>query len=470
MFVSSSGNVGIGTTTPASKLHIGPSIGTLSTGLTFGDGTSGIWQLNTTALNIKINNQDRFWFRSSDFYPDATEAISLGLSTRKWSAFYSKTITDNGSNFLVGTTTDSGYKLDVNGTANVSSTLTTANVRSNSDLAHDVGSVGIRYNAVYTRLIGSGNSVFSIFNNTGTSIHIPSTNNVLIGTTTDSGYKLDVSGSARIVSDALINGVTAGRGNSSINTNTAFGFQTLISNTTATSNTGVGFQSLATTTIGSNNTAIGSGAMRDNLSGTGNTALGVSSLLVSTGNNNTAIGYNAGNANTTGTNNIFIGFGAVGASITDSNRTWIGNSSTTSTWLAGNVLIGTTTDAGYKLDVNGTSRFVSSFRCEGQATFISAIIATAQVRIGSNPIAASSVLDVQSTTQGFLPPRMTLAQRTAISSPAVGLIVYETGSVTSEGLWLNETTGWQQLLTNSGSQSISGSLNVTSLKIGRAHV
>jgi hypothetical protein len=65
---------------------------------------------------------------------------------------------------------------------------------------------------------------------------------------------------------------------------------------------------------------------------------------------------------------------------------------------------------------------------------------------------------------------MTLAQRTAISSPAVGLIVYETGSATTEGLWLNETTGWQQLLTNSGSQSISGSLNVTSFTASNATI
>jgi hypothetical protein len=92
----------------------------------------------------------------------------------------------------------------------------------------------------------------------------------------------------------------------------------------------------------------------------------------------------------------------------------------------GNVLIGTTTDAGYKLDVNGTARISSSFRCEGQATFVSAIIATAQVRIGGNPIAASSVLDVQSTTQGFLPPRMTTTQKNAIASPAAGLVVYDT--------------------------------------------
>jgi hypothetical protein len=39
---------------------------------------------------------------------------------------------------------------------------------------------------------------------------------------------------------------------------------------------------------------------------------------------------------------------------------------------------------------------------------------------------ASAVLDVGSTTQGFLPPRMTTTQKNAISSPAAGLVVYDT--------------------------------------------
>jgi hypothetical protein len=41
---------------------------------------------------------------------------------------------------------------------------------------------------------------------------------------------------------------------------------------------------------------------------------------------------------------------------------------------------------------------------------------------------ASALLDIQSTTQGFLPPRMTGEQIDAIESPASGLIIYNTTS------------------------------------------
>lgn len=39
---------------------------------------------------------------------------------------------------------------------------------------------------------------------------------------------------------------------------------------------------------------------------------------------------------------------------------------------------------------------------------------------------ATAILQVNSTTKGFLPPRMTTAQKNAIVSPAVGLVVYDT--------------------------------------------
>jgi len=50
----------------------------------------------------------------------------------------------------------------------------------------------------------------------------------------------------------------------------------------------------------------------------------------------------------------------------------------------------------------------------------------AQVGIGNTNPAASSVLDVTSTTQGMLVPRMTTLQRNAIVTPANSLLVYDT--------------------------------------------
>jgi hypothetical protein len=46
--------------------------------------------------------------------------------------------------------------------------------------------------------------------------------------------------------------------------------------------------------------------------------------------------------------------------------------------------------------------------------------------IGTATPAASSKLDITSTTQGFLPPRMTTTQKNAIVTPATGLVVYDT--------------------------------------------
>ncbi len=46
--------------------------------------------------------------------------------------------------------------------------------------------------------------------------------------------------------------------------------------------------------------------------------------------------------------------------------------------------------------------------------------------IGTTFPNASSLLDITSTTKGILIPRMTQAQRNAISSPATGLMIFQT--------------------------------------------
>ena len=67
---------------------------------------------------------------------------------------------------------------------------------------------------------------------------------------------------------------------------------------------------------------------------------------------------------------------------------------------------------------------------------------------------ASSVLDVYSVSKGFLAPRMTTAQRIAISSPAEGLLVYQTDGV--KGFCFYTNGAWTTLAAGSASWSLTG--------------
>jgi hypothetical protein len=54
----------------------------------------------------------------------------------------------------------------------------------------------------------------------------------------------------------------------------------------------------------------------------------------------------------------------------------------------------------------------------------SGVIAQSQVGINTTDPDASSILDIYDTNKGVLIPSMTLTQRTAITSPANGLLVF----------------------------------------------
>ena len=71
----------------------------------------------------------------------------------------------------------------------------------------------------------------------------------------------------------------------------------------------------------------------------------------------------------------------------------------------------------------------------------------AQEGIGTNNPDPSSALDVTSTTQGMLIPRLTTAQRVAIASPAEGLRVYDTDT---KDFWYFDGTVWVQESANAG--------------------
>ncbi len=55
---------------------------------------------------------------------------------------------------------------------------------------------------------------------------------------------------------------------------------------------------------------------------------------------------------------------------------------------------------------------------------------------------ASAILDIKSTEKGVLVPRLTSAQRTAIASPATGLLVFDTDT---ESFWFKGASAWLEL-------------------------
>ena len=114
---------------------------------------------------------------------------------------------------------------------------------------------------------------------------------------------------------------------------------------------------------------------------------------------------------------------------------------------AGQVCVGGTNTFGYPFLVNGGVYFTSSARIDGNTTINSSFTVAGTggtiltggrtvVRDGNSFLVggtpgfdipdASAAIEIRTTTKGFLPPRMTTAQKNAIASPATGLQVHDT--------------------------------------------
>ncbi|MDB4241849.1 DUF1566 domain-containing protein [Polaribacter sp.] len=75
------------------------------------------------------------------------------------------------------------------------------------------------------------------------------------------------------------------------------------------------------------------------------------------------------------------------------------------------------------------------------AAVVLSAITSAQVGVGTATPDASAALDITSTTKGLLIPRMTETQRDAISSPANGLMIYQTDGTV--GFYYYNGSSWE---------------------------
>jgi hypothetical protein len=199
----------------------------------------------------------------------------------------------------------------------------------------------------------SGNANFNL--STEIARFVASTGNLLINTTTDAGFRLDVNGTAR-VQGAL----TVTTGGADITTGTA----TTFIRRSSTLHLGIGIEV--------------DGAANFRINGTTKFYIGA------TGTNSLEIPHT-----------LRIAFVNPGIA-TFSNILW------------------NNTDTEFRL-VNGVNSDTVNLRA---SRFICSNI--------SNTFNSSAQLQVDSTTRGFLPPRMTTTQKNAIASPAAGLVVYDT--------------------------------------------
>lgn len=88
---------------------------------------------------------------------------------------------------------------------------------------------------------------------------------------------------------------------------------------------------------------------------------------------------------------------------------------------------------------------------------------TGSAGIGTIAPNASSILEMNSTTQGLLMPRMTKAKRDAIVSPATGLIIFQTNS--TPGFYYYDGTSWNAVSPKGVNKTLSNLNAPTALNV-----
>jgi len=267
MSITSTGNVGIGTSTPGALLEVNGtakfnSLVTFAAGQTF-PGAGSITGV-TAGTNLKGGG--------------TTGNVTLSLDTTNVPLLAASNVftgnqTVNGSLSATGAVTGSSYQIGSNLFAWGSYSLANA-------------FLGFAGNASMTGSYNTATGAYALYSNT------------TAGDNTANGYV------------ALYSNTTGGA-------NTAIGALALTNNQSGGGNTASGYASLYANTTGSSNTAAGYEALENNTTGSYNTASGELALRLNTvANDNVAVGYqalysNVGDSNYDGWYNTAVGTGAL---------------------------------------------------------------------------------------------------------------------------------------------------------------
>jgi hypothetical protein len=464
------------------------------------DGTNG----TTASSDVKTSGR---LTTGTITYPNTPGNAGEYLTTNGSGIASWATATGSGSGSgVTSQTTTNSDPFDFGGTDYASTSLNVTNAENLSNgmnvLAANtsgIANVGIGINVLTSNTTGNANTSVgfnALKSNTNGSLNSAFGSYALYSNTTGS-YNTAFGGNALI-------------SNSSGNNNIAFGEWAMLNNTTGQSNTASGTGALKGNTTGADNTASGRGSLEANLSGSFNTAIGRNSLKTNTtGLKNTAIGYaanvgafNLENATAIGNgavvaasntiqlgntavtdvktsgnltvNGLTVGKGggnvdgntaigvsalsnntsgasntAIGAYAMLHNKTGIGNTALGygANYSSPMVVLNNATAIGFnaKVDASNTIQLgntdVTDVKTSGAITAGGKVIAGA-----SSAASPSAVLEASSTTQGFLPPRMTSAQRDAISTPVAGLVMWCTNCGPKGELNVYNGTEWTNMM------------------------
>lgn len=433
----------------------------------------------TPIINISQANTSTDGFLSSIDWNTFNNKIGGSGTTNYIPKFTSSSVIgnsqifDNGTNVGIGTTVPA-FKLQVDG-----GDSSFNGVRVGRGLSGDPTNTTVGAGALSSITVGTDNVALGYFALSSATL---SGNNIAIGSVAMSGM---TSGQWNIGIGKRALQVNA------TSFNMAVGNEAMVFTTSGAYNTALGHSSLAYNTTGVNNTAIGyySGGAQN------------VGQYNQTASNSVYIGYycNAG-GNGNNANEIVIGANTGG---NGSNSATLGNTSIANTYLRGNINFNTVNAATVDTDrflvsdlgvlkyrtgsevlsdiggqgaltltttgTSGASTLIGNtlnipqyqavltnpVTGTGTTNYVTKWITSSTVgnsllyddgsafAIGTASINASALFQMDSTTKGFLPPRMTQTQRTAIASPAEGLIVFQTDGVI--GLYIYANATWRSL-------------------------
>jgi hypothetical protein len=418
-------------------------------------------------------------------------------------------------NVMIGTTTDAGERLQVNGTARVGSTLQldnglitwgnlsgapTSRLRITrrtgwgTETGIEIGALNSNTSAFVSKpivlgdlntladvgclIVGTGNNIQQNASTIiGSGNSVPNT-----GASTSKQIILGDGNTANGYTNGQVPGIIVGYGN----TQNSFAFSQMYGTLLKPYADG---QLLFGANAGPVNPSIrevfiGYGYRNEQTSGNQDNGNG-NNLLISPSNASDATDKNGGNLTLAGSRGT--GAGTPG-SIIFSTSTALTSGSTLQTLSekmrvnsSGNVLIGTNVDTGFRLEVAGDIRGgllrLSSLTGGGTAFIIvddnGTVIRSAgwnydRVTLntwvnGSQQI--SSALTLNSTTTGFLAPRMTTTQKNAIASPATGLQVFD---ITMNAMCEYNGTAWR--VVSAGKQTINATTGATTIDLSAGNV